>query len=209
MGVTVPFWEDSPLRDCLNIQTAMKFTLALFLVIALVVLLLPEDSEARSVRRRKQILRKRPAPSRRLLRQFLRKARTCGEACEPPPDPAADDAAAAEEGGEDGEGGEEGAEGEDIPDWCNPATEMGAWLNYASIRTICSERGATDFGPYGGIPAAEEEAPAEEEARRRRNMRLGRARRLQQQQQRRRPARPQQRRQPQRRLRQQQRRRRV
>ena len=49
-----------------------------------------------------------------------------------------------------GEGGEEGAEGEDIPDWCNPATEMGAWLNYASIRTICSERGATDFGPYGG-----------------------------------------------------------
>ena len=83
------------------------------------------------------------------MRQFLRKARTCGEACEPPPDPAADDAAAAE-GGEDGEGGEEGAEGEDIPDWCNPATEMGAWLNYASIRTICSERGATDFGPYGG-----------------------------------------------------------
>merc|ERR1712156_643343 len=128
MGVTVPFWEDSPLRDCLNIQTTMKFTLALFLVIALVVLLLPEDSEARSVRRRKQILRRRPAPSKRLLRQFLRKARTCGEACEPPPDPAADDAAA--------------AEGEDIPDWCNPATEMGAWLNYASIRTICSERGA-------------------------------------------------------------------
>ena len=83
------------------------------------------------------------------MRQFLRKARTCGEACEPPPDPAADDAAAAE-GGEDGEGGEEGAEGEDIPDWCNPATEMGAWLNYATIRTICSERGATDFGPYGG-----------------------------------------------------------
>ena len=45
---------------------------------------------------------RRPAPSKRLLRQFLRKARTCGEACEPPPDPAADDAAAAEEGGEDG-----------------------------------------------------------------------------------------------------------
>merc|ERR1712048_987196 len=192
-------------RDCLNIRTTMKLSLALFLVIALVVLLFPEDSEARSVRRRKRVLRRRPAPSRRLLRQFLRKARTCGEACEPPPDPAADDAAAAEEGGEDGEGGEEGAEGEDIPDWCNPATEMGAWLNYATIRTICSERGATDFGPYGGIPAeeegeegeeggeedaaAEEEAPAEE-ARRRRNMRLGR--RLQ-----RRPAARPQRRRPQ------------
>merc|ERR1711992_491325 len=119
-----------------------------------------------------------------------------------PPDPAADDAAAAEEGGEDGEGGEEGAEGEDIPDWCNPATEMGAWLNYATIRTICSERGATDFGPYGGIPAeeegeeggeedaaAEEEAPAEE-ARRRRNMRLGRRLRKQSRPQSRR-ARPQ------------------
>ena len=32
---------------------------------------------------------------------------------------------------------------------------MGAWLNYASIRTICGERGFTDFGPYGGVPAAE------------------------------------------------------
>ena len=32
---------------------------------------------------------------------------------------------------------------------------MGAWLNYASIRAICGERGFTDFGPYGGLPAEE------------------------------------------------------
>ena len=73
------------------------------------------------------------------------------------PPPPADDAA-----GEGGEGGE--GEG-DVPDWCNPTKEMGAWLNFMKIRVICGERGATDFGPYGGIPAEGEEgeeAPVEE-----------------------------------------------
>ena len=59
----------------------------------------------------------------------------------------ADDAAA---GGEGGEGGE------DVPDWCNPTKEMGAWLNYKNIRVICGERGFEDFGPYGGIPSEDE-----------------------------------------------------
>ena len=50
------------------------------------------------------------------------------------PPPPADDAAA--EGGEGGEGGEG-----DVPDWCNPTKEMGAWLNFMKIRVICGERG--------------------------------------------------------------------
>ena len=84
----------------------------------------------------------------RFNRQQARRGRTNhpdgGEA------PPADDPAAKEggEGGEDGEG--------DVPDWCNPTKEMGAWLNFMKIRVICGERGATDFGPYGGIPSEEE-----------------------------------------------------
>ena len=84
----------------------------------------------------------------RFNRQQARRGRTNhpdgGEA------PPADEAAGKEggEGGEDGEG--------DVPDWCNPTKEMGAWLNFMKIRVICGERGATDFGPYGGIPSEEE-----------------------------------------------------
>ena len=64
-----------------------------------------------------------------------------------PSPPGADDAAA----------GGEGGEGEDVPDWCNPTKEMGAWLNYKNIRVICGERGFEDFGPYGGIPSEDGE----------------------------------------------------
>merc|ERR1712002_1072502 len=52
----------------------------------------------------------------------------------------------------------EGEEGEEeVPTWCNPADPMGAWLNFKAIRTICGDRGFSDFGPYGGIPADLEE----------------------------------------------------
>ena len=51
---------------------------------------------------------------------------------------------------EGGEGGDE------VPEWCDPTTNMGAWLNYKQIRAICGERGFEDFGPYGGIPTEEE-----------------------------------------------------
>ena len=46
-------------------------------------------------------------------------------------------------------------EAAEVPTWCDPTNEMGAWPNYASIRAICGERGFTDFGPYGGLPAIE------------------------------------------------------
>merc|ERR1712241_1258788 len=126
-------------RDCLS----MKLSLALFLLVALIVILLPDDSEASPLRRQRarrvQALRRARNFRGQRRGQFARRGRT---------GMGADDAAA---GGEDGEGGEE------VPDWCNPTTEMGAWLNYKQIRVICGERGATDFGPYGGIPAEEGE----------------------------------------------------
>ena len=46
-------------------------------------------------------------------------------------------------------------EAAEVPTWCDPTNEMGAWPNYASIRAICGEWGFTDFGPYGGLPAIE------------------------------------------------------
>lgn len=49
------------------------------------------------------------------------------------------------------------ANGDGVPDWCNPVTEMGAWLNFRKMRLWCAENGWTDFGPYGGVPSEEED----------------------------------------------------
>ena len=83
-----------------------------------------------------------------------RRGRT-GDNLEAPPAP-----------GSEGEGGE-GGEGGDLPAWCDPTVEMGAWMNFDKIRQWCADNGFTEFGPYGGVPAEGEgeegeEAPAEE-----------------------------------------------
>jgi len=41
-------------------------------------------------------------------------------------------------------------EGGIIPGWCDPATELGGWLNYHPIRIWCSSRGFINHGLYGG-----------------------------------------------------------
>merc|ERR1712172_293626 len=132
----------------------MKLSLALFLVIVLVAILYPEDSDASpALRRRTNAVRAARARAFRARqgkrvggrRKALRRGRTNPPAdaeAEAPPAPEGDEAV-------------EGEEAAEVPAWCDPATEMGAWLNYASIRTICGERGFTDFGPYGGLPAEE------------------------------------------------------
>merc|ERR1712158_139559 len=148
----------------------MKLSLALFVLIALVVILYPEDSEASPARRRQQLLR---GARRNIVRQARRKVvgRKAGRRARPirrgrtnieeiPDEPVvADDADVAveeevvegEEAGDDAEGAEE-----EVPAWCDPADPMGAWLNFQQIRVICGDRGFSDFGPYGGIPAVEE-----------------------------------------------------
>ena len=62
----------------------------------------------------------------------------------------------------DAEAGGEGGEGSDVPAWCDPAVEMGAWMNFDKIRKWCADNGFTDFGPYGGVPAEEGGEEAEE-----------------------------------------------
>merc|ERR1711862_522398 len=109
-------------RDCLS----MKLSLALFLLVALIVILLPDDSEASPLRRQRarrvQALRRARNFRGQRKGPYARRGRTgMGADAPPPPPEGADDAAA---GGEDGEGGEE------VPDWCNPTIEMGVWLNY-------------------------------------------------------------------------------
>lgn len=48
----------------------------------------------------------------------------------------------------------------DVPEWCDPTKPMGAWLNFQKIRVWCSDKGHTNFGPYGGVPSADAEADA-------------------------------------------------
>jgi len=142
----------------------MKLSLALFLVIVLVAILYPEDSDASpALRRRTNAVRAARARAFRARqgkrvggrRKALRRGRTNPPAdaeAEAPPAPEGDEAVEGEEAADAGVEGEEAAE---VPTWCDPTNEMGAWLNYASIRAICGERGFTDFGPYGGLPAEE------------------------------------------------------
>merc|ERR1712158_48184 len=144
----------------------MKLSLALFVLIALVVILYPEDSEASPARRRQQLLR---GGRRNIARQARRKVvgRKAGRRARPirrgrtnieeiPDEPVvADDADVAVEE-EVVEGEEAGGAEEEVPAWCDPADPMGAWLNFQQIRVICGDRGFSDFGPYGGIPAVEE-----------------------------------------------------
>merc|ERR1712172_29633 len=142
----------------------MKLSLALFLVIVLVAILYPEDSDASpALRRRTNAVRAARARAFRARqgkrvggrRKALRRGRTNPPAdaeAEAPPAPEGDEAV---EGGESADAGVEGEEAAEVPTWCDPTNEMGAWLNYASIRAICGERGFTDFGPYGGLPAEE------------------------------------------------------
>jgi len=78
-----------------------------------------------------------------------------GEPAAPPPPMTAADADAAAAAAEAGE----------VPAWCDPTKEMGAWLNFVKMRKWCADHGFTNFGPYGGVPAeGEADAAAEGDA---------------------------------------------
>ena len=44
-----------------------------------------------------------------------------------------------------------------MPNGCDPATGIGAFLNFPKLRLWCADNGVTDFGPYGGVPSGEGE----------------------------------------------------
>merc|ERR1711936_1278097 len=68
--------------------------------------------------------------------------------------------------------------GEELPNGCDPNTNIGGFLVFKGVKIWCGEQGITDFGPYGGLPVDgsgeasdvegdEVEAPEEEEVVRR------------------------------------------
>ena len=41
----------------------------------------------------------------------------------------------------------------EVPHWCNPSHNMGPWMNFAKLRVWCADNGYSKFGPYGGVPS--------------------------------------------------------
>ena len=54
------------------------------------------------------------------------------------------DEAAADDGGS--------GSGEELPNGCDPNTNIGGFLVFKGVKIWCGEQGITDFGPYGGLP---------------------------------------------------------
>merc|ERR1711879_53337 len=42
-----------------------------------------------------------------------------------------------------------------VPNGCDPATAIGAFLNFPKMRVWCASNDVTYFGPYGGVPSAD------------------------------------------------------
>ena len=154
----------------------MRVSVLLLCLAVLVAALLPETSGGVSRRRGGKRTRGRISPNFR--RKLARRGRQDDEA----PEDASNDleAAAADDGGS--------GSGEELPNGCDPNTNIGGFLVFKGVKIWCGEQGITDFGPYGGLPVdgsgeasdvegEEVEAPEEEEeevVRRGRKARKGR-----------------------------------
>ena len=159
----------------------MRVSVLLLCLAVLVAALLPETSGGVSRRRGGRGGRGRGGKGRslpNLRRKLARRGRQDDE------DAAEEglndlDEAAAEEGGS--------GSGEELPNGCDPNTNIGGFLVFKGVKIWCGEQGITDFGPYGGLPVdgsgeasdvegEEVEAPEEEEevVRRGRKARRGR-----------------------------------
>ena len=153
----------------------MRVSVLLLCLAVLVAALLPETSGGVSRRRGGKRGRGRISPNFR--RKLARRGRQDDEA----PEDASNDleAAAADDGGS--------GSGEELPNGCDPNTNIGGFLVFKGVKIWCGEQGITDFGPYGGLPVdgsgeasdvegEEVEAPEEEEevVRRGRKARKGR-----------------------------------
>ena len=151
----------------------MRVSVLLLCLAVLVAALLPETSGG--VSRRRGGGRGRSLPN--LRRKLARRGR---QGDEDAPEEAINDLdeAAADDGGS--------GSGEELPNGCDPNTNIGGFLVFKGVKIWCGEQGITDFGPYGGLPVdgsgeasdvegEEVEAPEEEEVvRRGRKARRGR-----------------------------------
>ena len=105
-------------------------------------LLLPETTGAATRKRGARGGRGRKAGLGR-NRQNRRRGRQEEEAAEDDTNDLGDlDAAGAEEGS-----------GKELPNGCDPTTNIGGFLVFKGVKVWCGEQGVTDFGPYGGLPA--------------------------------------------------------
>ena len=155
----------------------MRVSVLLLCLAVLVAALLPETSGGVSRRRGGKRARGRTLPNFR--RKLARRGRQDDEA----PEDASNDL---EEAAADDYGGS--GSGEELPNGCDPNTNIGGFLVFKGVKIWCGEQGITDFGPYGGLPVdgsgeasdvegEEVEAPEEEEeevVRRGRKARKGR-----------------------------------
>merc|ERR1712127_18178 len=127
----------------LALQTEMKLSVVLLGLAVLVALVLPEAEGA--------VARRRGGRRGRLqARTQRRRGRQEEEAADDYQD--LDDA-----GAEDGSG-------EELPNGCDPATNIGGFLVFNGVKVWCGEQGVTDFGPYGGLPAEDGSGAASDDA---------------------------------------------
>ena len=157
----------------------MRVSVLLLCLAVLVAALLPETSGGVSRRRGGGRGRGRGGKGRSLP-NLRRKLARRGRQDEDAPEEALNDLdeAAADDGGS--------GSGEELPNGCDPNTNIGGFLVFKGVKIWCGEQGITDFGPYGGLPVdgsgeasdvegEEVEAPEEEEVvRRGRKARRGR-----------------------------------
>ena len=156
----------------------MRVSVLLLCLAVLVAALLPETSGG--VSRRRGSKGRRGGNKGRALPNLRRKLARRGRQDEDAPEEALNDLdeAAADDGGS--------GSGEELPNGCDPNTNIGGFLVFKGVKIWCGEQGITDFGPYGGLPVdgsgeasdvegEEVEAPEEEEVvRRGRKARRGR-----------------------------------
>ena len=157
----------------------MRVSVLLLCLAVLLAALLPETSGGVSRRRGGGGRRARGGKGRSLPNLRRKLARRGRQDPDAPEDAINDlDEAAADDGGS--------GSGEELPNGCDPNTNIGGFLVFKGVKIWCGEQGITDFGPYGGLPVdgsgeasdvegEEVEAPEEEEVvRRGRKARRGR-----------------------------------
>merc|ERR1712025_379661 len=125
----------------------MQFSITLLCLAIIFSLLLVTGESAMTRRNRKGRLsverRKQPVRATWQMRRTGRKLRRKGRQ-EDEDIPAAD-------------------EGVEVHNGCDYTTNIGAFLNFLKFRKFCVEKGVTDFGPYGGVPAEQRSAEEQED----------------------------------------------
>ena len=157
----------------------MRVSVLLLCLAVLLAALLPETSGG--VSRRRGGKGRRGGIKGRALPNLRRKLARRGRQDEDAPEEALNDL---DEAAADDYGGS--GSGEELPNGCDPNTNIGGFLVFKGVKIWCGEQGITDFGPYGGLPVEdgsgeasdvegeEVEAPEEEVVRRGRKARRGR-----------------------------------